>query len=270
VGSTRAVGNVGSASSDSSDVGRVDSGGRPAGCDDLLSWDRVGLVGLAGLLVASGLGGMRLLLGDWADGGGDGDGLGGDVRSGGLAVGELRAAGSHSSDTGGVDSRGRPGGSLGWLSGLRLSLLMLGWLRLSRLGLGVVLLSHRADGSRNSDSLSGNVGSRCLAVRELGATSSDGANAGGVNGGSRPSSSLGRFGVLGLSRLGLSRLRLGGLRLGRLGLSGLGLSVMLLSDRANSGRDSNGLSSDVRSRLLAVGILRSIRSNSADGSRVDS
>lgn len=116
MGSTRAVGNVRSACSDRSDVGRIDGRGRPAGCDDVLSWDGVGLVGLAGLLRLRGLRGLRrlagsaglsgrgLLLGNWADGGRDGDGLSGNVRSRCLAVGVLRAAGSHSSDTGSVDS----------------------------------------------------------------------------------------------------------------------------------------------------------------------
>jgi hypothetical protein len=276
VGSTRAVGNVGSASSDSSDVGRVDGRGRPASCDDVLSWDRssgVGLVVTAGRLAgllrvgrlrglarSAGLGRRRLLLGNWADGGRDGDSLSGNMRSRCLAVRVLRAAGSHSSNTGSVNSRGRPGGGLGWLSRLRLSRLRLGWLRLSRLGLSLVLFSDRADGSGNSNSLSGDVRSRCLAVGELRTTGSDSANAGGIDGGGGPSSSLGWLSRLGFRGLGLSWL----------GLRGLRLSLMLLSNRANSGRDSNSLSSDMRCRLLAVRELRCTRGNSSDGSRVDS
>lgn len=266
MGSTRAIGNVGSASSDSSDVGRVDGRGRPASCDDVLSWDGssgVGLVvatgRLAGLLRVGWLRGLarsarlgrrRLFLGNWADGGRDGDSLSGNMRSRCLAVRVLRAAGSHSSNTGSVNSRGRPGGGLGWLSGLMLS----------RLGLSLVLFSDRADGSGNSNSLSGDVRSRCLAVGELRTTGSDSANAGGIDGGGGPSSSLGWLSRLGFRGLGLSWLGLGGLR----------LSLMLLSNRANSGRDSNSLSSDMRCRLLAVRELRCTRGNSSDGSRVDS
>ena len=104
------------------------------------------LIGLArllrlGRLLASRLSRSSLVLSDGADGGGDSNSLGDNMRSR-RAVGNLRAAGSDGSDTGGVDSGGSVTGSLGyWLSDVRLSRLRLSGFGLSGFGLSGLGLS---------------------------------------------------------------------------------------------------------------------------------
>jgi hypothetical protein len=320
-----AVGSTRGASSDGADGGCVDGRGGVTSCDDL-SWDgvrrvaagglaRSRLIGLArlsrllgllrvGRLLASRLSRSSLFLSDRADGGRDSNSLGDNLRSR-RAVGNLRATGSDSSDTGSVDSGGGVTGSLGcWLGDMRLSWLGLSWLGLGGLGLSDVrlslLLGNRADGSGNSDSLSGDMRSN-RAVGNIRCTRGNGANVGGVNSRGGPLSSRGNsrlsrssFGLASGDRLGsglslssrdglggvLLSSRLGGLFLGgRLSnnlsrSNGLGRSVLSdddlgnrrndLSDRADSGRDGDGLGGDVR----ANGTVRHIGSTRSDGAHV--
>ncbi|KAI6756704.1 hypothetical protein HG530_011302 [Fusarium avenaceum] len=228
-GTVRAVRDLRTTLGDGVNLGGVDSlGGVESAVAGRSVAGRLGGVTLSDGSVTGRLGGV--LLGDGADGGRDGDGLGGDgavraVLDGGRALGD------------GVD-----GGAVDGLGGVLLGRVT------SRLG---VLLGHRADSGRNSNSL----GDGVRTVRTVGAVLDVrralgvGVDSSGVDslGGVRDGSLSGLVAVRALS-LGASGRDTSGVGLG-LGVDGSSLSTSL-----GLGVDRGGLSLGVNgSRLGASG-----------------